>query len=85
MPKHIVQYAAVLEIVELVQGIDAANERDALEPAIGCHDLGDHPLSRLDLAMQPADRHLFVAPQTERLPRRAFLETERQNAHADEV
>src|SRR5205085_6045253 len=72
--------AAVLEVIELVQRIDAANERDAFEAAIGCHDLGDQPLSRLDLAMQAADRHLLVAAQTERLPGCAFLETERQHA-----
>src|SRR6516162_7698427 len=85
MPQHVVQYAAVLEIVEFVERIDAANERDTLEAAIGGDDLGDHALARLDLAMQPADRHLFVAPETERLPGCAFLEAQRQHAHADQV
>src|SRR5262249_9793358 len=47
--------------------------------------LGDHPLTWLDLAVQPADRHLLVTPEAERLPRSALLEAERQHAHADQV
>src|SRR5262245_15194791 len=85
MPQHVVQNAAVLEIIEFVERIDAANERDTLEASIGGDDLGDHALARLDLAVQPADRHLFVAPETERLPGCAFLEAQRQYAHADQV
>ena len=48
-------------------------------------DLGDQPLARLEFAVQAADRHLLVALQAERLPGRAFLEHQRQHAHADQV
>src|SRR5713101_6600103 len=85
LPQHVLQDAAVLEVVELVQRIDAANHWNALEAAVGGDDLGDHALARLDLAVQPADGHLLVATQPERLPGRALLEAQRQHAHADEV
>jgi len=62
VPKHIVQYAAMLEIVEFVQRIYPANQRHAFEPAIGGDDLGNHTLARLDLAMQPANCDLLVPP-----------------------
>ena len=68
MPKHIVQYAAVLEIIEFIQRIDPANKRHTFEPAISGDDLGDHALARLDLAMQSPNCDLLIAPQTERLP-----------------
>src|SRR5260221_8025707 len=85
MPQHVMQYAAVLEIIELVECIDAANKRDALEAAIGGDDFSDHALARFYLAVQPTDRHLFVAPETERLPGCAFLEAQRQHTHTDHV
>jgi len=55
------------------------------EAAVGGDDLGDHALSRLDLAMQPANGDLLVALEPERLPGRSFLEAQRQHAHADQV
>src|SRR5262249_36479925 len=85
MPQHVMQYAAVLEIIELVECIDAANERDALEAPIGADDFSEHALAALDLAVKPADCRLFVAPETERLPGCAFLEAQRQHTHADQI
>src|SRR6516162_333175 len=53
--QHVMQNAAVPEIFEFVDGIDAAYQRDPLEAAVGRDDLGNHALARLDLAVQPAD------------------------------
>src|SRR5215212_11202406 len=39
LPQHVMQDAAVLEVVELVERIDAADQRHPFEPAIGRHDL----------------------------------------------
>src|SRR3954470_22965862 len=85
LAEHIVQNAAVLEIFELVERIDPAQERHAHEMPIGRHDLGHHALARLDLAVQATDRHLFVALDAKRLPGSALLEAERKDAHADQV
>src|SRR5262249_10160328 len=85
LAQHVVQNAAVPEIFELVDGIDAAYQRDPLEAAVGGDDLGDHALARLDLAVQPADRDLLVAPQPQGLPRWALLEAERKHAHPDQI
>ena len=68
MAQHVLQNAAVLEVIEFVERIDAADQRYALEPAVGGDDLGDQPLMRLQFAVQPADRHLFVALEADRLP-----------------
>src|SRR6516225_2019195 len=85
LAQNVMQNAAVLEIFKLVEGIDPADERHSLEPAVGSHDLRDHPLARLDLAVQAADRDLLVPPQAQRLPGRAFLEAQREHAHPDEI
>src|SRR6516165_1790518 len=69
--QHVLQNAAVLEIFKLIKRVDPTNQRDALEPAVGSDDLGDHALARLDLPVQTADRHLLVAPEPQRLPRGA--------------
>src|SRR5207245_8358097 len=68
LAQHVMQNAAVLEVIELVEGVDPAGERNALEATIGGDNLGDHTLARLDLPVQPADRYLLIAPETERLP-----------------
>ena len=77
--------AAVFEIVQLVERIDAADQWHTLEAAIGRNDLGDQPLPRLELAMQTANRDLLVAPEAKRLPRTALFEAQRQNAHSNEI
>src|SRR6059058_882306 len=61
LAQHVLQNPAVLEVVELVHGIDTAKERDAFEAAVGGDDLGEHALARLYLAVQAADRDLLVA------------------------
>src|SRR3984957_4712953 len=83
--QHVLQDAAVAEVVELVQRIDTADERDAPQPAVGGDDLRHQALVRLELALQTPDGDLLAALEAERLPRGAFLETERQHAHADQV
>jgi len=45
--QDVVQDAAVFEVVELVERIDAADQRHPPEPAIGRHDLSHQPLARL--------------------------------------
>src|SRR5919109_3339422 len=84
-PEHVVQDAAVLEIVELFQRVDPRDQRHALEAAVGPDDFRDQALMRLQLAGDAADRHRFVSLEAEGLPRRALLEHERQHAHADQV
>src|SRR5271168_3708468 len=81
--KHVLQNAAVLIVVELLERIDTADQRHALEAAVRRDDLGEEPLMRLEIAMQAADRHLLVALQPQRLPRSAFFEHQRNDAHAD--
>src|SRR5262249_37810350 len=85
LAQHVVQNAAVPEIFELVDGIDAAYQRDPLEAAVGGDDLGDHALARLDLAAPPADRDLLVAQQAPAPAGRALLEAERKLARPDQV
>src|SRR4029077_20404648 len=85
MAQHVLQDAAILEVVEFVKHIDAAEQRNALEGAVCCHDLGDQPLPRLQIAVQAADRDRLVALEAERLPRGAFLEHQWDHAHADQV
>src|ERR1700724_1663075 len=73
LPQHVLRDAAVLEVLQLVERIDPAHQRHALERSIGTDDLGNHALVRLEIAVQAADRHLLAALETQRLPRRAFL------------
>src|ERR1700694_3637767 len=85
LAQNVLQDAAVLEVFELIERVDAGDQRHALPDAVGRNDLGDQPLSRLELAVQAADRHLLAALEAERLPRGSFLEAEWDNAHADQV
>src|SRR3974390_3157669 len=84
-PQHVLQDAAVSEVIELIGGIDPADQRHALEPAIGGHDLPLQPLMRLEIAMQAANGDLLVTAQSERLPRSALFEHQRNHAHADQI
>src|SRR5581483_7240299 len=83
--QHIMQDAAVPVVVELVERIDTAQQRYMLQRAIAGDDLGRELLARLQIALQAADRDLLVALEPDRRPRGAFLEGQRQHAHADEV
>src|SRR5262245_3690527 len=85
MAKHILQDAAVLELVELVERVDPADQRHPLEAAVRGHNLRHKPLARLEVAVQAANRDLLAALETERLPRGAFLEHKRNDAHSDQV
>src|ERR1051326_8839027 len=85
MAQHVLQNAAVLEVVELVDRVDAANQRYPLECAVAGDDLGDQSLARFELAMQAADGDLFVALHAKRLPGGAFLEYQWEHAHSNQV
>src|SRR5262249_3160261 len=85
LAQHVLQDAAVLEVFQLVERIDARDQRNALQTAVGRDDLGDQSLARLELAMQAADRHLPRAFEPGRLPADAPLEGEWDDANADQV
>src|SRR4051794_14974705 len=61
MAQHVLQDAAILEVIEFVERIDAAEQRNALECAVRSDDFGDQPLARLQITVQAADRHRFIA------------------------
>src|SRR5262249_32985804 len=83
--QYIVQDTAVTVVVELVQRIDAAEQRDALQRAVARDDFSDQLLTRLQVADEAPQRDLLVALQSQRLPGGAFLEGQRQHAHAHQV
>src|SRR5262249_19759281 len=85
LSQYVLQDAADLEVFQLVEGIDARDQWNALQAAVGRDDLGDQPLARLEFAVQAADRHLLAAPEAERLPRDPLLEAQWDDAHADQV
>src|SRR5262245_2327334 len=85
MAQDVLENAAVLEVVELVEGIDPADQRNPLQPAVGGDDLAHQPLPRLQVAVQSADRDLLAALEAEALPGRSLLEAERDHAHAYQV
>src|SRR5215207_10741344 len=85
LTQHVLQDAAVAEVFELVERIDAADERHLLDLAVRRGDLGGELLSRLQLAGDAAQRHRLVALEAERGPRGLADEDERHHAHADEV
>src|SRR5215212_4216269 len=85
MTQDVLQNAAVLEIFQLVVGVDTADQRHALQGTVSRDNLGHHALARLQITVQAANRNLLAALQTQRLPRRAFLEAEWDNAHADQI
>ena len=41
MPQHVLQDAAVLEVIQFLDGIDAADERQLLARAVSRNDLGE--------------------------------------------
>src|SRR5271165_4340111 len=57
--QHVLQNPAVLEVIELIERIDAAEERHALEATVGRDDFGHQLLARLQLAVQAANGHLL--------------------------
>src|SRR6185312_896678 len=85
LAQHVVQNTAVPVVLELVQRIDAAEQRNALELAVARHDLRGQLLTRLEVADEATQRDLLVALQAEGRPGGAVLEGQRQHAHTDEV
>ncbi len=85
MTQDVLQNTAILEVFEFVERIDAADQRNTLERTVRRNDLGNQTLARLEIAMQAANGHGLIALEPERLPRRAFLEHEWDDAHPDEV
>ena len=51
MAQHVLQDAAVLEVFELVERIDAADQRNSLERAVRRNDLGNQPLARFQVTV----------------------------------
>jgi len=60
MAQNVLQNPTVLEVVKLIEGIDAADQWDALESPIARHDFRDQTLVGFEFAMQPADCNLLI-------------------------
>src|SRR6202171_2264378 len=78
------QDATVSIIFELVERIDAAQQRNALQRAVAGYDLRRQFLTRLQVALQSPYSYGLIALQSDRLPGRTVLEGERQHAHPDQ-
>ena len=78
------QNAAVPEIVELVERIDAGAQRHGALRAVAIGDVRLDPLTWLDVG-QAQQGHGLRTCQLDRLPAHAFGEDERQDAHADQI
>src|SRR6185437_455084 len=85
LAQHVVKDAPVAVVVELIERIDATQQRYALHRTIRRNDLGGKLLPRLETALQSADRDRLIAVQAERRPGGALRKGERQHAHADQV
>src|SRR3954451_19092899 len=79
------QDAAVLEIFELVERIDAAEQRHVLLRTVGVGDFRRKFLARPQAFAKAVDRHLLIAFEAESRPGRAVLERAGQDTHADEI
>src|SRR5690242_8825456 len=79
LAQHVVQDAAVPVVIELVQRIDAAEQRNALQRAVAGDDFRGQFLTRLEVALQATQRDLLVALEAERRPGGAVLEGQRQH------
>src|SRR5258708_13210510 len=78
LAQDIVQYSAVVEVFELVESIDAADQRHPLDLALRRRDLGGKRLARLQSALEAADGDGLVALDTELPPRHALPENQPQ-------
>src|SRR6478752_9312470 len=79
------QDAAVSIIFELIERIDAAQQRDATQRSVAGDDFRRQLLARFQLALQPPYSYGLVALEPQRRPRGAVLEGQRQHAHSDEI
>src|SRR5947209_14255394 len=86
LAQHVLEDPAVAEILQLIEGIDAAGQRnDGLKYAIGPANLDRKFLPGNQAALDAAQRDDLVALQSERSPRGALLEHQRHHAHPDQV
>src|SRR4029079_10832 len=76
--------AAVLEILDFVEGFDPALHRNTCGRSIRARDVEADHLARLDLG-ESLDRDTVTACDTERVPGSALCEGKWRNAHADEI
>src|SRR5215472_14425041 len=83
--QHVLQDAAMAEILDLVERIDPTDERDGARAAGPVMDRQSHLHARLDAVFDTGDVEDLGALETERLPARPILELQRQHTHADEV
>src|ERR1700688_2960936 len=74
LPQHVRQDAAVAEIFELVQRVDAASQRHSQLFSVGAPDLSVQGLTRLEALAQAKDGDRLVAFEAKCLPARSFLE-----------
>src|SRR5438445_2878576 len=86
LAQHVLENSAVTEILQLIERIDAAGQRnDGLAHAIGSANLDRKILPGNQTALDPAEGDDFVSLQSERPPGSVLLEDQRQHAHADQV
>src|SRR5690606_23745198 len=78
------QNAPVLEVFDLVERIDAADERHGEPASVALGQAGLYHLARFQ-SIETFEAYHLAAVETERLPARAGFEDERDDAHADEV
>lgn len=79
------QDAAVLVVIDFVQGIDAAEDVHRFLAAVAAGNIHSHRLAGFQSVFEAIDGDGFIAFQIERLPRVALFELQRQDAHADEI
>src|SRR5688572_5018797 len=83
-PQHILEDAAVEEIFQFVDGIDAAAGEEGFGAAVGAGEFDLNLLTRAEAA-DAGNGEGFVALEAERFAGHAVRELERQDAHADQV
>src|SRR5690349_10128128 len=83
--QDVVQDAAVLEVLDLLGGIDAAGQGDLLAGAVAAMDGHRDVHAGLEAALDAAHVEALVAGEVQRLAGHAVLELQRQHAHADQV
>src|SRR5688572_23291598 len=83
LAQHVVQDAAMLEVLALFRRVDAHADFELDRRARGrsCDDSDDFRRA----AVQPDDLECLLAAQAQRLRVLAFLELQRQHTHADQV
>src|SRR5260221_2488400 len=83
--QHVLQDAAMAEIFDLVERVDAAQQLDRLAAAVGAVDDAGELHARLDAGLGAENIEVLGAGDLQALPRCPAGELQRQHAHADEV